>query len=147
MILTKDATETNVKALSSFFPNRNIKFLPKDALSVGSIEHTLFGEQRSNENFVAIRFVKYFDEAINEVENELTQPLRRKRVIVEDANNGLLVEYRIGLEIRSGNSSYIFPLDRKDLTDLYANHRESAENFQFIRTKNIDRDINSKALG
>lgn len=141
---TKDATEVNIKALSSFFSNRNIGFKQIDSLSVGTIENTLFGEQRSNESFVAIRFVKYFDEVINEVENDLNQPLRRKRVILENEVDGLLVDYRIGLEVRSGSSSYIFSLDRERPYRLLLRTISTPENYQFIRTKNIDREINGK---
>jgi len=141
---TKDATEVNIKALSSFFSNRNIGFKQIDSLSVGIIENTLFGEQRSNENFVAIRFVKYFDEVISEVENDLNQPLRRKRVIIENEVDGLLADYRIGLEVRSGSSSYIFTLDRERPYRLLLRTIGTPENYQFIRTKNIDREINGK---
>lgn len=141
---TKDATEINIKALSSFFSNRNIGFKQIDSLSVGLVENTLFGEQRSNENFITIRFVKYYDEAINEVDNDLNQSLRRKRVIVENEIDGLLVDYRIGLEVRSGSSSYIFPLDRERPYRLLLRTIGTPENFQFIRTKNIDREINGK---
>ncbi len=141
---TKDATEVNIKALSSFFSNRNIGFKQIDSLTVGIIENTLFGEQRSNENFVAIRFVKYFDEVINEVENDLNQPLRRKRVILENEVDGLLADYRIGLEVRSGSSSYIFTLDRERPYRLLLRTIGTPENYQFIRTKNIDREINGK---
>lgn len=141
---TKDATEVNIKALSSFFPNRDVGFKQTNSLSIGIVENTLFGEQRSNENFVTIRFVKYYDEAINEVDNELSQGLRRKRIIVENEGDGLLVDYRIGLELRSGNSSYIFPLERERPYRLLLRTVGTPENYQFIRTKNIDREINGK---
>ena len=141
---TKDATEVNIKALSSFFPNRDVGFKQTNSLSIGIVENTLFGEQRSNENFVTIRFLKYYDEAINEVDNELSQGLRRKRIIVENEVDGLLVDYRIGLELRSGNSSYIFPLERERPYRLLLRTVGTPENYQFIRTKNIDREINGK---
>lgn len=141
---TKDATEVNIKALSSFFSNRNIGFNQIDSLSVGIIENTLFGEQRSNESFVAIRFVKYFDEVINEVESDLNQSFRRKKVIIENEVNALLADYRIGLEFRSGSSSYIFSLDRERPYRLLLRPIGTPENYQFIRTKNIDREINGK---
>ena len=140
----KDATDINVKALSSFFSNRNIGFKQIDSLSVGIIENTLFGEQRSNESFVAIRFVKYFDEVKNEVENDPYPPLRRKRVVVENAIEALLPDYRVGLEVRSGSTSYIFPLDSERPFRILSRTINTPDNFQFIRTKNIDREINGK---
>lgn len=141
---SKDATEINIKALCSFFSNRNIGFKQKDSLSIGLVEKTLFGEQRSNENFVTIRFVKYYDEAIDEIDNDLNQSLRRKRVIVENEIDGLLIDYRIGLEVRSGSGSYIFPLDRERPFRLLSRTIGTPENYQFIKTKNIDREINGK---
>jgi AAA15 family ATPase/GTPase len=140
----KDASDVNIKALSSFFSNRNIGFKKNDSLLVGKIENTLFGEQHSNDSFVAIRFVKYFDEIINEVENDLNQPLRGKRVIIENEIDGLLADYRIGLEVRSGSSSYVFPLDRERPYRLFSRAIGTPENYQFIRTKSIDREINGK---
>ena len=141
---TKDATEINVKALSSFFSNRNIGFTQANCLSVGLIENTLFGEQRSNEDFSAIRFVKYYDEIINEVGNDLTQGLRRRKVVKEDEVDELLFNLKIGLEVSSGSSSYIVSLDRERPYRLLSRTIGVPENYQFIRTKNIDREINGK---
>lgn len=141
---TKDATEINIKALSSFFSNRNIGFKQIDSLSIGLVENTLFGEQRSNENFVAIRFVKYYDETINDVDTNINEGIRRKRVIIENEIDSLFADFRIGLEVRSGSSSYIFPLDRERPYRLLLRTIGIPENYQFIRTKNIDREINGK---
>lgn len=141
---TKDATEINIKALSSFFSNRNIGFKQTDYLSIGLVESTLFGEQRSNENFVALRFVKYYDEIINDVDNDINQGIRRKRVILENEKDGLLAEYRIGIEVRLGSNSFIFPLDRERPYRTLLRTVGTPENYQFIRTKNIDREINGK---
>lgn len=141
---TKDATEINVKALSSFFSNRNIGFKQQDSLSIGLLENTLFGEQRSNEDFIAIRFVKYYDETINEVGNELTQGLRRRKMVSEDEVDEFFFTLKIGLEVSSGSTSYIAPLDRERPYRLLSRAIGILENYQFIRTKNIDREINGK---
>jgi AAA15 family ATPase/GTPase len=140
----KDATELNIKALSSLFSNRFIGFNQKDSLSVGAIENTLFGTQRSGENFLALRFVKYYDEEIDEFENGANQGLRRKRTLIENEKGGNVIDYRIGLEFRSGNSSFIFPLERERPYRILSRPVGIPENFQFIRTKNIDREINGK---
>jgi AAA15 family ATPase/GTPase len=142
--ISKDATEINIKALSSFFPNRSFGFDETEYLSIGQIDNTLFGEERSNENFVSIRFVRYYDEVIDELENELTQGLRRKRVVLNNRIDELLVDYRIGLEVRSGNSTYIAPLEKERPSRFYLRTVGIPENYQFIRTKNIDREINGK---
>ncbi len=142
--ISKDATEVNLKALSSFFPNRSVNFNENDSISIGTLENTLFGLQRSNDNFLAIRFVRYFDDEINENESDQNQLLRRKRVILDEYLDPLLVDYRIGLEIRLGNNAFIAPLNRERPYRVLLRNLGIPENFQFIRTKNIDREINGK---
>ena len=41
--ISKDATEVNLKALSSFFPNRSVNFNENDSISIGTLENTLLG--------------------------------------------------------------------------------------------------------
>src|ERR1035437_2795823 len=40
----KNATEANVKSLSSLFTNRNIGYERSDAITIGTIENNLFGD-------------------------------------------------------------------------------------------------------
>ena len=143
-ISAQDVTDVNIKVLSSIFTDRYIGFKEADAISIGLLVNTLFGEQRSDESFVTIRFVKYYDEETNENDTALSPPLRRRRIIVESEIDALIVEYRIGLEVRYGNNSYVLPLDRERLARLTSRSLAAPENYQFIRTKNIDRDINGK---
>lgn len=145
--INKSIIEINLKALSSLFTNRQIEFAQSGALVIGTFDNTLFGEQTSGQKFISLRFVKYYDEIITEVENEPNSGIRRKRIIIEN-DSELLTDYSVGLEIKTRNSSFILPLERESpYRILHRNiHRNIgiAENFQFIRTNNIDREINGK---
>lgn len=141
--INKDATETNLRALSSQFTDRKIGFKVEDSLSIGIIEKTLFGETRSNDQFLSIRFVKYRDEFI-ENNNEQEPILRRRRVISDETSDKTIVDYLIGLEIRFGNSITITPLDRERPFRIMGRNLGTPDNYQFIRTKNIEREINGK---
>ena len=140
----KDATEINLKALSSFFPNRNIGFGENDSISIGTIDNTLFGEQQSNDDFVAIRFLKYLDEDKNEINNESNRRTIQTKLFSTNNQESVFVDYNIGLEIRIGSSSYTFPLNRERPYRMLLRTVGYNDNFQFIKTKNIDRDINGK---
>ena len=140
----KDATEINLKALSSFFPNRNIGFGENDSISIGTIDNTLFGEQQSNDDFVAIRFLKYLDEDKNEINNESNRRTIQTKLFSTNNQESVFVDYNIGLEIRIGSSSYTFPLNRERPYRMLLRTVGYIDNFQFIKTKNIDRDINGK---
>jgi AAA15 family ATPase/GTPase len=138
----KNATEANIKALSSLFTNRIVAFGQTSAIIIGTIENTLFGKQDSVEKSISLRFVKYYDELLNQSDEPGS---RRKRTIIDNDDDKHLVDYKLGLEIRVGTNSFILPLD----DDRFYNRigfrgLGSIENFQFIRTRNIDREINGK---
>ena len=138
----KNATEANVKALSSFFTNRIVGFDQKNAINIGTIENTLFGTQATAEKSISLRFVKYFDELISQSEEPVS---RRKRTIIENIDDKQIIDYKLGLEIRVGLNSFILPLDEERFYNRIGFRGfGSIENFQFIRTRNIDREINGK---
>ena len=141
---TKNDTETNIRALSSLFTNRKIGFDEEDFISIGAIEKTLFGNQTSSEKFIALRFVRYHDEIISD-ENDPNKGIRRKRTVFDDALEKSLVDYEIGFEIRTSSSSYILPLNRERPYRILPKSLFGApDNYQLIRTRNIDREINGK---
>ncbi len=138
----KNVTESNIRALASLFTNRIVDFFPQDAISIGVVENDLFGKQNVSEKSISLRFVKYYEEIVNQNVEPVT---RRKRTIIEDENVSHIVDYKIGLEVKVGVSSLIMPLE----DDRYYNRigfrsLGSAENFQFIRTRNLYRDINGR---
>ncbi len=140
----KNPTETNVKVLSSLFTDRYIGFKKEDAISIGIIEDTLFGKESPFEKSISLRFAKYFDE-VSQVEVEGNISTRRKRTIAENESDNKLDDYKLALEIRVGKSYFILPLEEEKLFNRFTfRGLGNNESFQFIRTRNIDSEINSK---
>lgn len=140
---SKDFTEKNLKAFSSMFTDRRVGFAENDLLSIGTIEATLFGDNRSSEQFVSARFVKYFDEVVRD-DNEFKESFKR-RIVLENDKDNLHVELLIGIELRSGSNSFIMPLHRENPFRFSSSRlMGTTYNCQFIRTRNIEREINGK---
>ena len=138
---SKNATESNIRALSSLFTNRNVSFNIEDAISIGSIENTLFGDEKSFEKSVSLRFVKYFEELQKDNQGGI---ISRRRIALENEIDKQLANYKVGIEIRVGNSSFTLPLDEDRPYRFGYRGIGINESFQFIRTRNIDREINGK---
>jgi len=143
----KNPVETNIRTLSSLFTDRKEGYNLKDAISIGIIEDTLFGKARSFEKSISLRFVKYYDEIVYREDNVLKEriPIRRKRIIIEEPDIDNALDIHRGFEIGIGNGdSFIIPLEEeRDLRLSYKNIIRN-DNFQFIRTKNIEREVNGK---
>lgn len=137
----KNFIQSNVKTLSSLFNNRNVGFEKADSISIGTVEKTLFGEEESSDKSVSLRFVKYIDEPQSENQGIITT---RKRILLENEAVKQVDNSNIGLEIRVGNRSFIHILN-EDRANRYAfRGLGKNDNIQFIRTRNIDREINGK---
>jgi AAA15 family ATPase/GTPase len=136
--------DANVKAFSSLFFNRNVSFSSNDSISIGIIEDTLFGKQVSTTKSVSIRFVKYIDEIINLNEGTGNIINRRKRTVIQEEDLNSTLDFHIGLEIRDASISYILPLEDERAVRLNYRNVTPPDNFQLIRTRNIDREINGK---
>jgi len=139
----KNALESNIKTVSSFFSDRNVGFDVKDAISIGSVEKTLFGEEPSTEKSISIRFVRFFEEMIGP-ENESTGPIRRRRTIIDHPIDQMLVDYKVGLELRIGNINYILALEDERPFRFGFRGIGVGLGFQFIRPRSIDSDSNVK---
>lgn len=137
----KDATESNIRALSSLFTNRQVSFEKDDAISIGSIESLLFGELPSFEDSVSLRFVRYFEEIEKDSQGGT---IRRRRIASENEVNKQLANYKVGIEISVGNDSFTRPLDEDRPYRFVFRGFATNENLQFIRTRNIDRETNGK---
>ncbi len=137
---SKNPTETNIRTLSSLFTNRIISFEEGAAIAIGSIENSLFRNIRSTEKLITIRFVKYLEEIQKDNQGVTT----RRRITLENEVEKQFENYKVGLEIRAGKSLYTLPLDEDRLYRFSYRGLVNNENFQFIRTRNIDREINSK---
>jgi len=134
----KNSTDINIRSLSSLFTNRVISFDSEDAIIIGSNENTLFGEA-SSENSLSIRFVKYLDEIQRDNQGAT---ITRKRTLLENDENGLVEIYKVGIEIRIGKSYRIIPIEEDKSYRFGFKGISSNENYQFIRTRNIDKEIN-----
>jgi len=137
----KDVLESNIRALSSLFTNRSIGFEIVDAISIGSIVNTLFGNDQPSEKMVSLRFVKFFDEIVRDSQGVLSN---RKRTLLQGDMDKDFTNFKFGFEIREGNSSYIIPLDEDRPYRFSYKGIGHNERYQLIRTSNIDREINGK---
>ena len=139
--VSKNPTESNIRTFSSLFTNRVIGFEREHSISIGSIENTLFGEEKSYEKSVSLKFVKYFDEIQKDNQGVITT---RKRTLLENDADKQLANFKVGVEIRVGSSSYILPLEDERPYRINFRGLGNNESFQFIRTRNIDKEINGK---
>lgn len=137
----KNSLESNVKALSSLFTNRVFGFDKSNVISIGDTENTLFEENKSTEKSISLRFVNYFDEMQKDNQGTFSG---RRRVIIENDIEKLLGNYKIGLEIKANSSSYILPLDEDKPYRLGFKYLVNTERIEFIRTRNIDRNVNGR---
>lgn len=137
----KNYTESNIRALSSLFTDRLVGFNKENSISIGSIDNTLFGKENSFDNSVSLRFIKYFDENQRDKQGVFTT---RKRILLENEVDKELPNFKVGVEIRNGNSSYILSLDEDRPYRFSFRGIDNNESVQFIRTRNIDKEINGK---
>jgi AAA15 family ATPase/GTPase len=137
----KNFTESNIRTLSSLFTNRYVGFEIENSISIGSVENTLFGEEKSPNKSVSLRFVKYFDEIQRDSQGVITT---RKSTFLGNEADKQLANFKVGVEIRVGNSSYVLSLDEDRPYRFAFRGLGNNESFQFIRTRNIDREINGK---
>ena len=112
--------ETNIKTFSSLFSSRETSGL----VSIATNEN----------NPVSIRFVKYIEK---EVPGEYDGEPTTKRIAIEDADNNIS-DAHYGIEINNGVNLRIRPLERN--YPILKN--KSIENFQYIRARNMDNEIN-----
>lgn len=138
----KNATEANIKSLSSLFTNRIIGFDKNDSIEIGEAKDSLIDSKDNIVESISLRFVKYIDEIISQNEELIN---RRKRILVDNEDDKHLVDYKLGFEIRVGLNSFVLPLDEDIFYRRFAfNGFGSKDNLQFIRTRNFDREINGK---
>jgi AAA15 family ATPase/GTPase len=136
----KDTLESNIKALASLFINRNVSFKKDDIISIGTIENTLFGDEVIASKSVSLRFVKYFEEMQKDDNGDVI----RRRVVLESEIDRQLANYQIGIQIKYGDNSFTLPLDEDRPFRFGYRGFSGKDSFQFIRTRNIDRESNGK---
>jgi AAA15 family ATPase/GTPase len=136
--VNKNSTDINMRIFSSLFTNRYIGFNKTDAIFIGNPEDTLFEQNILSEKSISLRFVKYFDEIQKDEQGNII----RKRVFIQNNTEKQIEEYRIGFEIKASDISYILPLDEDKPYRIGFKGIVNNNNIQFIRTRNIDKDVN-----
>ena len=127
--------EESIKSFCSLFHNRSIDFVNNDKITIGTTEETLFGNLLSSKNYVGIQIVKY-----KEIEDE-GNTYRRRRIIEE---NDDINEYEVGLNIEFDNRNSIIKFNNIVRHSRMFNRRKFFNSFQFIKTKSIEKQINSQ---
>jgi len=139
---TKNSLDSTIKSISSLFTDRLVGFEKEDAISIGSVENTLFGIETSIENSLSIRFVKYIEDVLRDEQNSVVS---RRRILIDMEQEQLQSNYKVGLETRIGSKSYISPIeDERSSYQIGSRAFDKDNTVQYIRTRNIDRDINGK---
>lgn len=137
----KNPAESNIKSFSSMFTNRVVSFDRDNAISIGSIENVLADKEISSEKSVSLRFVKYYDQIQKDAQGET---ISRTREIIDNQAVNNPESFNVGLEIVSGDGSYILSLVEERPIRFGFRRFSGSEKLQFIRTRNIDRVINGK---
>ena len=130
-------TEANIKIFSSLFNDRIVGFDIADAISIGNLENTLFGEKLSSEDYISLRFVKYIDETHIDEQGNRT---RKRRFFQNDSE--LIDDYKIGFEIKTGGVFSVLSLDEERPYRLGIKGFKNNDNIQIVRTRNINRGVN-----
>lgn len=143
--ISKNPIESNIRTLSSLFTNRYVSFDRESTISIGKVENTLFGEDISFSQSVSLRFVQYLDETERDNQGSI---ISRRRIVLNNNETDIKLnnfKLGIGIEIRFGNNNYILSLDEdKPYNRFNFRGLGNNDNFQLIRTRNIDREINGK---
>jgi AAA15 family ATPase/GTPase len=138
--------ESTIKSLSSLFSDRLINWETNFSIFIGEFGYNLFDETiAQNNNNLSMRFVKYI-ENISKIGDEITT--RNRRIVtsnIADVDNisddG---DYKIGFEIRIGESTNLVPIERFNVYNKLSLRRfEENKTFQLIKSRNIDKNTNS----
>lgn len=134
-----DNEKTEYKALLSLFTNRIPGFELVDAISIGEIKKVFFNDSPLSHGGVTMNFVKYRDERQRDSEGSMI--LRRKILTKGDIDE----DYKIGfsVDLRDGVRK-LFPIGDINFRRVGTSENLFTDNFQFIKTANIDREINGK---
>ncbi|OHD05459.1 MAG: hypothetical protein A2086_11355 [Spirochaetes bacterium GWD1_27_9] len=127
---TKDnRIQTYINSLSSLFTDRNFSFDKKNTILINTTEN-------NEEKFISLRFVKYYKEIIQKEDSRIFQTK-----IIENEEEKEIIDYNIGFEVKIDENSTL--IKQLDLYRPY-NFDYTNSNFQFIKTKNVDRENNGE---
>lgn len=123
---TDTNTDINLQIFSSLFNNRNVGFDTEDAILMGDL----------SDEYISLRFVKYVEELQEDEDGEL---IRKRRFLQNDSE--VIDNYKIGFEVKLKDKFYVLSFD-EDRPFRLRRLKDSTGNIQFVRTKNINKDIN-----
>jgi AAA15 family ATPase/GTPase len=130
---------SSIRVLSSIFSNRVIGFEPENQIIIGEIEKNLFGESPGAEGSIILKFVKYIDETEKDESGNL---IKRRRIVQKKIEND---NYKLGFSIAvKGITEHLYSLEDYNIRLLGYGDKTSTNNYQFIKTANIDRMVNGR---
>ena len=141
--IRKSNDTNNLKCFSSLFTNNEAKYNLENAIVIGEIDNNLLGENSSTEKCVSLRFLKYLDEYDTETSGN-GFGIRTKKTIIAESIVKDIEHYKIGIELKVGNKSYVLPLEDKREIQMIPMFTATSYNFEYIRTKDINKTSNSK---
>lgn len=133
-----------ISSLSSLFHGRKATNGNYKRIYVGESSIDLFGENIDYENGMFIDIIKFYEESEENSDGEYT---RKRRIIVEDNNSELLnIDTEFALRIQKGESQRILPIlpGKFDFRLRRGGLQEEKNNFQFIKSSNLDSNENGK---
>lgn len=139
----KNITDYNMQALSTLFTDRVISFDKKYGISISQIDPSIHQEENSEHYVMMLRFVPFRTEVVDDGQGGR---IRRRNFMLQD--DALQEAQHDNLDtgfMRMGGGFFSTTSLDKILNDNLAytdNGRK--DNFQFIKTNTIDRNINSK---
>jgi AAA15 family ATPase/GTPase len=138
---TENIIDKNIKAFASLFTNRTVYFSKSDAIVLEIKERNFKNNPIKKEKYVALRFVKYFDE-INRKTEESNGG--KERIIFGLYDDRPEVDSELGLEIQTELRSIVLSLQNELYYRRFGLGLRETNNFQYVVTRNIDRGINGK---
>lgn len=126
---TRMNTESNMINYSSLFTNRLFGFEKENEITIGSAAYS-----------VRLRFVKFHDDT----QKDLDGALVRKRSIIAKGTADQYPTYHVGFESSNGDGAHLLSLEEHTPAGFNFHRKGETNTLQFIRTRNIDREINGK---
>lgn len=139
----KNITDYNIQALSSLFTDRVISYDKEHGISISQIDPYIPQVENSEQYVMMLRFVPFRTEVVDDGQGGR---IRRRNFMLQD--DALQEAQHDNLDtgfMRMGGGTFsTIPMD-KIATDIpIFTITGSKDNFQFIKTNTIDRNINSK---
>lgn len=132
-----NANMPTIQSISSLFANRVVSYNPSDAIIIEQVN-------KSDSSFknISLRFVRYYDEIINQNVGAMSIA---NPIVIENMKEDTIMVFKVGLEIRLGENKFILSAEDENLFRIVQiSGFGEAKGFQYISTRNIDKEINGK---